>query len=304
MRAAARCGFGGGALRAAAELPSFGSFPGGLPRGFMPWTLREAWEVSPDSKVLRFALPEHVESLVALGAPSGVKVRREIGGHVLDKSYSPVSLPNAKGHVDLLVKRYPPRPGGGLGAFLCDMQQGDEVEIKLKPPRNLGLAPYAANRFEDVVLIGNGTGVAPLLQLGEVIRYDPAERTLVHFIAAHRCEEDRLLQDRIDGWVAALPHFFCSHTALSRPRDATAWRAAGGWVGRINLHFLRGLLPKPSPSVLVLVCGTDGFLETVCGGLVRITEPGATKATKLQGPIAGILGELGFGSAGATVVKL
>ena len=43
----------------------------------------------------------------------------------LEKSYSPVSLPTVSGFFDLLVKKYPPRDGGGMGAHLCDLEVDD-----------------------------------------------------------------------------------------------------------------------------------------------------------------------------------
>ena len=53
----------------------------------------------------------------------------------LEKSYSPVSLPSVERSFDLLVKAYPPRQGGGVGAFLCGLEPGENAYLKLKPPR-------------------------------------------------------------------------------------------------------------------------------------------------------------------------
>ena len=35
------------------------------------------------------------------------------------------------------VKAYPPRQGGGVGAFLCGLQPGENAYLKLKPPRSI-----------------------------------------------------------------------------------------------------------------------------------------------------------------------
>merc|ERR1712194_90107 len=103
------------------EFPKTAPFPEGLPQDFKPYRLVDSWDISHDTKVLRYSMPQGVRNLAELNAASGVKVRREIDGHFLDKSYSPISLPATEDFLDLLVKRYAPRPGGGLGAFLCDM---------------------------------------------------------------------------------------------------------------------------------------------------------------------------------------
>eukprot|EP00405_Crypthecodinium_cohnii_P014825 CAMPEP_0206464482 /NCGR_PEP_ID=MMETSP0324_2-20121206/27243_1 /ASSEMBLY_ACC=CAM_ASM_000836 /TAXON_ID=2866 /ORGANISM="Crypthecodinium cohnii, Strain Seligo" /LENGTH=314 /DNA_ID=CAMNT_0053937123 /DNA_START=54 /DNA_END=998 /DNA_ORIENTATION=+ len=297
-------GFVSTPAEARVEPPMFAPFPASIPKGrHIPYRLLESWNVSPDSKILRFELPEEVPSLVDLGVCSSLKVKQEIAGHALDKSYSPVSHPAAEGFVDFLVKRYPFRPGGGLAAFLCDMKPGEEVPIMAKPPRNMGDRMYAANRFKDVVLIGNGTGVAPFLQMGKVVFEDPNEKTRVHFVTGHRTEADMLCQDWIDSWKKACPERFFSHEALSKPVDAAKFAASGGHVGRIDLPLLRKALPEPSSSVLVLVCGTDGFLETMCGMKIKSKTKDHTK--KQQGPVTGYLKELGYGEgSGVTVTKL
>lgn len=44
--------------------------------------------------------------------PAGVKVKMEIGGAAVEKSYSPVSMVWEDKYMDLLVKEYDPVPGG------------------------------------------------------------------------------------------------------------------------------------------------------------------------------------------------
>ena len=75
--------------------------------GPQSFVLRHKRAVSPDSFVLTFALPP-AESL-GRPAPSGVKVLFNATGEdgapaTLEKSYSPVSLPDALGEFELLVK--------------------------------------------------------------------------------------------------------------------------------------------------------------------------------------------------------
>jgi hypothetical protein len=92
--------------------------------------LLEKADASPDSKLLRFALPHSLARLPAHGdagyrAPTGVYCIANVtaADGELRKSYSPVSLPDAP-HLDLLVKAYPYRPGGGLGKLLCELAPG------------------------------------------------------------------------------------------------------------------------------------------------------------------------------------
>merc|ERR1719265_1572972 len=80
----------------------------GLLPDFKPYPLLSQRSASPDSKVLRFGVPDG-SCLGGAGrtAPTGVKV--QLPGTSLEKSYSPVSHPAEKGTFDLLVKAYPPR---------------------------------------------------------------------------------------------------------------------------------------------------------------------------------------------------
>lgn len=139
------------------------------PAGYHPYTLTDTWEVSPDSRVLRFALPGGVDATMGAPLPSCLKVHQEVpdpsnGGApvALDKSYSPVSLPEQKGFFELLVKGYPPRPVdhhgghggmGGLGAFLVDLRPGEAANMKVKAPRMFHGLPYvvASGRVGEVV---------------------------------------------------------------------------------------------------------------------------------------------------------
>jgi hypothetical protein len=77
----------------------------------LSFALTDSTKVSPDTKLLRFALPEAKGTLAAPDlVPSGVLAHVKIGGEDLDKSYSPVSLPNAEGYFELLVKEVSSMP--------------------------------------------------------------------------------------------------------------------------------------------------------------------------------------------------
>ena len=40
-----------------------------------------------------------------------------------------------KRFMELLVKAYPPQPGGGVGAYLCGLALGEAMRAKVKGPR-------------------------------------------------------------------------------------------------------------------------------------------------------------------------
>ena len=47
-------------------------------------------------------------------------------------------------------------------------------------------------------------------------------------------------------------------------------------------------------NVHVVVCGTDGFLEHVCGDKAKVPVEGSDKVRKVQGGLRGLLKEVGF----------
>merc|ERR1719362_786056 len=76
--------------------------------------------------------------------------------------------------------------------------------------------------------------------------------------------------------------------SLTKPTD--------GWVGergRPTLDMLKKCLPVPDSEAMVLVCGTDAFVASLAGPLQRTVTPEGKKK-KVQGPLSGLLAELGY----------
>jgi len=279
------------------------TFPPSLSREFQRLSLLESWSCAKDHKILRFSLPKEARDISLLGVPSGVKVRQTISKEVLDKSYSPISHPSALGYLDLLVKRYPFRQGGGLGDWLYRMKIGDDIEIKLKPEKLFAGTPYYRNRWKHIVLIGNGTGVAPLYQLALSILNDPKDVTKVWYVSQHSSSNEILLEDELHAMREKHANQFSYHVMLTRPQhpESSTTMTCGHGAGRLGMDEVQNVNIFPSPKndllkkdVHAIVCGTDGFLETVCGSHIRVKIPGKIKKKKLQGPLSGLLKEAGW----------
>lgn len=279
-------------LHVHAEPPSYGPVPKFLPADFTTCRVLSNERVAVDSSVVRVSLPEGVASLEQLGAPSGVKVRHEIESKMYDKSYSPISAVDEVGTFDLLVRAY---DEPSLGAHICALQAGDEIEVKFKGPKLFHGEPYRANRFKELALIGNGTGVAPLFQLAKTVLGNSEDLTRVTMVAAHHDEAHSLMVSELSSWAANAPAEIRSFCTLAQPQDTTAWLSKGGWVGRLTASQLLKVLPSPADSgVHIVVCGSDSFLNDVCGPILRAPVPGKAKLKKLQGPTEGLLGAIGF----------
>lgn len=167
--------------------------------GSLPYTLTNKTRLSPDSWLLRFALPRRY-----LGddpsLPTCLKVLHPEGTDEagrpkrLEKSYSPVSHPATEGSVDLVVKAYEPRPGGGVGTWLCGLEEGAVMHAALKAKRVMHGDAAVVGRWQHVGLVGGGTGIAPLLQIARILLEDTgsAPAASVRLLSVNRREEDIL----------------------------------------------------------------------------------------------------------------
>lgn len=271
------------------------------PKGFNLYTLLNSTVVSPDSKLLKFALPTHLATF-GLPLPSCLKVKHDVEydgkPFTLDKSYSPVSFPDQPGFFELLVKGYPTHPlrgpkddPGGLGSFLVGLQPGETANMKVKEPRLFHDAPYSPNRWKELGFVAGGTGIAPMLQMIRTILADPTEKTKLSVVFGNRKEEDILMRDELDSFAKTHSSRFRVHYVLSSPPPS--WVGGHGWVSQQDVTTDH--LPAPGDGTMILVCGRDEFLTTVSGQTTRgPPPPGEKKGPKIQGELIGLLAGAGY----------
>lgn len=242
---------------------------------FLPYEMIMSRSVSPNSKILRFSLPDEFPTLTSAGLPSGVKVKQVIEDTVLEKSYSPITPPQTQGYFDLLVKAYPPRQGGGLGSFLCDLSIGDVAHMRIKPPRKIHNEFYFRNRWKELGFVACGTGIAPFAEMISTILADPLEKTRLSVIYANRHEHDILLRKRLDKLKMLHSDRLRIYYTLSSPPPSTKdWNQGRGHV---SVNMMRNHLPSPNEDTMIMVCGTDQFVGTVGGEIQRIKKNGKKK---------------------------
>ena len=288
----------------ALDPPSFEtSVPPNIPSDFQSLKLIHSEIVANNTKLLSFELPQHVDDLSSLHIPSGIKVKQEVlPGLTHDKSYSPISLPNNNKQVDIVVKRYESSDPSfkGLGAYMCnDLNIGDSIDVKFKPKKLLHGKPYEANRFKNLIFIGNGTGIAPLYQMAlHILDNDMEDQTNIYFISAHRSENDILLGNELNSMYEKHEQFKENIFVLSKSsndgENIMTKKNSGRYVGLEDLKEIP--LPKSIDDVETshcIICGTDGFLEHICGMTSFAYEEDGSKH-KQQGELKGLLKEYGF----------
>lgn len=266
------------------------------------YVLANKWQTSHNSWVLRFQLPEGEKFLGSDPTlPTCISVHHNGTDEsrqpaVLKKSYSPISHPSEEGQFDLLVKAYEPRHGGGVGAHICSVETGGSISAKLKAKRMMHGSPNVSRRWKRVGLVAGGTGLAPLLQIARIVLADTEDDdTKVQLLFVNRRKEDILMKDDLDRMAAEHPDQFSVMYSLTGPDVPEEW---DGERGRGDLDMVKRALPPPAGgdgSTMILVCGTDGFVDTwggpVCRGPPKVD---GSKGPKIQGPLLGLLKEAGY----------
>jgi cytochrome-b5 reductase len=166
-----------------------------------------------------------------------------------------------------------------------------------------------ANEFEDVALIGGGSGITPLYQLLNHALNDPENRTRFTLLYANVSEADILLHDELAALQRAHPQTFKVVHTLDKPPSA-GWSGASGYVSR---ELVQAHVPPANKGdkIKVFICGTSSlppvgseltiffsfnfFVEW--GGIGPPGQVNAVAGKKdgmKQGEIGGILKELGY----------
>lgn len=169
----------------------------------------------------------------------------QAGADPLPRSYSIASAPRADASFDLAVTFVESGPGS---AFLHAMRPGEAVAAD--DPTGFFTLPAVLDR--PLLLVGTGTGVAPLRAMIEALRDDPrAPPVTLLFGVRHR--EDLLYADEFDALARRDPRFRFEPT-LSRPDPAWAGRS-----GYVQTH-LPALLAD-APEADVYVCGLNAMVR-------------------------------------------
>lgn len=268
------------------------------PEAKQTYRVVDSRQVSPNSCVIKFALPSGRPYLGwEADIPTCISVSYDgTNGNgepkTLSKSYSPISHPSTPEFFDLLVKGYELRPGGGVGAYLCGLQKGDEIKAKVKSQRMMHGSPVVAKRWKHVGLVAGGTGIAPLFQIIKILLDDPADIAKIYVLSINRYESDILMKAELDQMAKDYP----DRIKVTYTLTGDAEFALGYEYGRGDVELAKKALPPPSsPDTMVFVCGKDGFVSFWGGPVGRAPrQADGSKGPKIQGPLLGILKEAGY----------
>jgi ferredoxin-NADP reductase len=222
-------------------------------RDFQTVPVFSVLDETPDIKTFRLARPEGFE----FQAGQFLMVRLPVAGQKLVRCYSISSAPEAKGYLEISVKRQ----GVASRTLHATVRPGSLLSIKGPG----GGFVYPEEESRPLVLLGAGVGITPLASmLRHAVLSEPARPvTLLYSVKDDASiafgDEFRLLTHR--------------HPQVKVAVTVTgATRLAEGFVGRIDRRLVERFVPEPADS-LYYVCGPIPMIEAMKGLLAGIGVP-------------------------------
>ncbi|KAL8825200.1 MAG: hypothetical protein Q9170_007886 [Blastenia crenularia] len=254
--------------------PANKTFTGG-DQGWVDLKLDSVEEINHNTKKFRFALPDK-DDVSGLQIASALLTKYK--GPEMEKPvirpYTPTSDEDARGHIDLVVKRY---PNGPMSEHLHSMEPPQRLDFKGPIPKY----PWEANKHDHIALVSGGTGITPMYQLCRAIFNNPNDKTKVTLIFGNVSEDDILLKKEFEDLENTYPQRFRAFYMLDKPPE--------GWTkgtGYINQDLLKMVLPEPKvENIKIFVCGPPGLYKAISG---------MKKSPQDQGELTGILKEMGY----------
>ncbi|GAA6013651.1 hypothetical protein JCM10207_004803 [Rhodosporidiobolus poonsookiae] len=254
------------------------------PDEFRAFEIAEIRPYNHNTSTFVFKLPDGTSSgltvasaLVCKAAAEGEGLNDK--GKPIIRPYTPVTAPDVEGKLELIVKHY---KGGAFTEYLFGRKVGDKIAFKGPIPKHA----WKPDEFESVAFIVGGSGVTPAWQVLQAIDANPNDKTKATLIFANVTEEDILLRKEFEDLQRRKPDQFRAVFVLDKP--PSGWKGPTGYVNKelITKELKQfGTGPEGGDKVKVFVCGPPGQMKAISG---------AKKSPKDQGPLEGVLKELGY----------
>lgn len=189
--------------------------------------------------LLELALQVPPEVARAFRSP-GQYHRVRLGG-----AENPFALASAPGREPF---RYLVRRAPGVAAAWAALPAGARVEVSL--PRGPGF-PLAVARGRTLLLVGTGTGFAPLRSVLEAVLEDRAAYGAVHALVGVHAEGELVWAPEVPRWEAG---GLAVHPVVSTPGE--------GWRGRVG-HVQDHLAALPTEGAVAFLCGQTAMVSDV-----------------------------------------
>jgi propane monooxygenase reductase subunit len=226
---------------------------GGLPlrKGLVEVVSNEP--VTPDMRhlVVKLVEPEEIKFF------PGQYMDFVVPGTEETRSFSMANTPNRDGLFEFVVKIY---PGGAFSSYLArKVQVGDRLEVEAP----FGTCTLRESRTSDLVFVGGGAGMAPMLGLLRSLAERGVTRKVSFYYGA-RTPRDLCFLTEIAELGAKLTDFTFV-PALSEPNEADDWSGETGLITEVLRRRETNLA-----GVDAYVCGPPPMVDAAIGALTGL----------------------------------
>ncbi len=213
------------------------------------------FDETPEIRTIRMARPEGFE----FQAGQFLTVQVQLDGRPATRCYSISSSPDARGYLEISVKRQ----GRVSGTLHSTVRPGSLLSIR--PPA--GAFVYPAGDDRPIILVSGGVGCTPMMSmLRHAVSREPARP--VYYVHSAKTESDIAFRQELALLARRHPQVRVV-LALTRASDAGAH-----YPGRIDENLLQEVVPSPTES-LFYVCGPTPMISGVKETLARMGVPSA-----------------------------
>jgi len=170
----------------------------------------------------------------------------EVDGTLHTSGYSITTSPIHPGTIELAIKASARHP---LARWVHERARvGDGVQVS----QGQGPFVYLPEMSDNVVLIGGGVGVTPLLSIFRHVR-DAALPTRVHLVYSVSDSREILFRDELDAAVRKHDNL---HVSITVTQPDANWHGLTGRIDPVKLHAL-----DVPDDTLYYLCGPKGMVE-------------------------------------------
>ncbi len=198
---------------------------------------------TPSIHVLRLAIPDPAFRFLP---GQWVEFSIEVDGATHTSGYSITTSPIHEGGIELAIRASARHP---VARWVHERAQvGDPVRIS----QGQGPFVYLPEMSDNVVLIGGGVGVTPLLSIFRHVR-DAQLPTRVHLLYSVSDSREILFRDEIEAATHAHDNL---HASITVTQPDPNWHGLTGRVDPVKLHAL-----DVPDDTLYYLCGPKGMVE-------------------------------------------
>ena len=198
---------------------------------------------TPSIQVLRLAIPDPAFRFLP---GQWVDLSIEVDGVTYTSGYSITSSPMHAGAIELAIKASARHP---VARWVHERAAvGDRVRVS----QGQGPFVYLPEMSDNVVLIGGGVGITPLLSIFRHVR-DAGLPTQVHLVYSVSDSREVLFRDELDAAVRAHDNL---HVSITVTQPDPQWHGLTGRIDPVKLHAL-----DVPDDTLYYLCGPKGMVE-------------------------------------------